>query len=491
MKNLMNTTMNRMAIGHVPHVVSALFVAMVCAGVGSAWAQPQKAMTSRLAAAVAKTDSIAEQWGVAVVALDSGNVVFTAGTDAPLNLASNGKLPTTVAALAHFGSEAVLETTIKGNLGSDGTVDGDLIVVGGGDPSMTVETLKQLVQKTQAAGVATVAGRVCVDDSLFDAVHLPPAFDQKSTGSAYRASVGAFAVDHSVFSVGFRPSPLLGNPARIVISPAGSNVVVDNRSQTVGGKLEKLVLQSHTDGDMTIVVVTGTIGIKNKGGAVRRRIDDPALQAVGVFRHLLETAGVSVENDEICRTKTPANLEPLVVHSSPKMARLVAEVNLHSNNMMAETLLKLVAAKVGGTPARWSAGQDAVAKLLEQAGLQHGSFQYLNGSGLYEADFASAVDMARFLRWVHGQPFGKEFVDSLPIAGKSGTLRGRMGGTPAGLHVMAKTGTLDGVSTLSGYVQAQSGRWYTFAFLFNGTKVAHGVPRGLQDRLCAILAEFG
>ncbi|NUN16291.1 MAG: D-alanyl-D-alanine carboxypeptidase/D-alanyl-D-alanine-endopeptidase [Myxococcales bacterium] len=487
----MKTVMNNHPTYSLRVVLVLLMLGIVLTGPGRLSAQPPKALVSRLTTAVTKADTIAEKWGVAVIALDSGDVVFAAGTDEPLNLASNGKLPTTAAALEHYGPDTVFETVIKGNMDGNGAIDGDLIVVGGGDPSMTVETLRNLVQKTQAAGVTEISGRVCVDDSLFDSEHLPPAFDQKSTGSAYRASVGAFAVDYSAFSVGFRPGAILGTPARVTISPGGSNVVVENRSQTITGKVEKLLIESHIDQDRTVVTVTGTIGIKNKGGAVRRRIDDPALQAAGVFRQLLQNAGVEVANDGFCRAKATADMETLVVHTSPKLAKLVADVNLHSNNMMAETLLKLVAARTGGTPARWSAGQEAVAKLLENAGLQPGSFQYLNGSGLYDADFVSALDMALFLRWVFGQTYGKTFVDSLPVAGKSGTLRGRMGGTPAALRVMAKTGTLDAVITLSGYVQAQSGRWYTFAFLFNGTKTPHGIPRGLQDRLCAIVAEFG
>ena len=439
--------------------------------------------------------SEARQGGAKVAAIaidvDNGDVWYEREADQSLNVASNAKLVTAAALLSRLPATTTFPTEVYGTLGEDGVVSGDLLFRGRGNPRLASEDVAAMADDLKKLGVRSITGGVAVDDSAFDDHVLPPVYDQKDTDEGYRSAVGALSIDYNAVAVVFKPGKGTGSPPRVSVRPDGDDVDFVNRATTVAGKTEELKVHAEPGADgRTRVTVTGTIGIGNKGGLVRRRIAEPGMHAGYVFREALERRGIKVGREAVVRARAPEGAKPLLSRPSPPLADLVKDCIQWSNNNMAETFLKHLGAAEGGPPGTFEAGVTAVTAFLTRVGLKAGAYVYKNGSGLYDADFFSPRQMAKVLRHAWSdEALRKPFVASMAVAGKSGTLRGRMKKGPAAGKVMAKTGTLDNVITLSGYIRTHGGRTVAFSILMNDLKVAPAVARRAQDRFCEVIAK--
>jgi len=351
--------------------------------------------------------------------------------------------------------------------------------------------VRALVSQVHDAGVREVKGRLVVDDSLFDAVHVPPAFGQKKTDAAYRASVGALSIASNAVTISFRPARKPGNAPEVSVAPRSAYVLLDKAGTTRKGKKDRLQIKTSAAGTRTRIRVSGSIGTRNKGGAVTRRIQDPGMHAGHVLRAELIRRGVRVRGTEIVRALAPEGTPVLASLDGKSLMKVTQFVNQRSHNMGAETLFKHLGVHKEGEPATWAGARDSVAAFLEGAGLETGSYTYTNGSGLYEADFFSPHQLTQFLLWAEKEsPWRKAWMDSLAVSGKTGTLRGRLRGADVVGKVRGKTGTLNKVIALSGYIETSSGRHLAFSFLFNELNGTKRAARRLQDRLCRALAGF-
>ena len=472
----------------------SLLVCLLVVGVvfdaPSAHADMPRAAVGKLEKTLQSIGKIAQKWGVSVVDVDSGDEWFVRHGDTPFNVASNAKLISTAAALSVLGTQRVFETRLEGTLNDAGVVQGDLHVIGGGDPMLDVEGVKKLVERAHAAGVREVKGRLMVDDSLFDAEHVPPAFAQKSTDAAYRASVGALSVSSNAVTISFRPDRKMGEAPIISVSPRSAYILLDNAATTGEGKKDRLLIETSTAGTRTRVRVSGRIGVRNKGGAVTRRIEDPGVHAGHVIRAELVRRGIPVRGAEVVRGRAPKGMPVLATHAGEPLAEVARFINERSHNMGAETLFKHMGVQEDAS-ATWSRARIAVTEFMRGAGLDPGTYTYTNGSGLYEAVFFSPRQLTQFLVWAHKEsPWRDAWLSSLAVAGRTGTLRGRMRGEETAGKVRGKTGTLNKVIALSGYLETATGRHLAFSFLFNELKGGKRAARRLQDRLCMVLATF-
>jgi len=438
--------------------------------------------------AVSKTSP---SWGVAVYNLDKGELWYERHADKRLNLASNAKLITTAAALSEFGPDHQFQTHFVGDLDASGVVHGHLYVVGGADPRLLEADMVKMAKELQKKGVKEVRGGLRVDLGLFDDDRIPPAFNQKRTDAAYRPNIDALGGLNNAVGIGFRPGTSVGAPARVWLTPHNSYFEISNKAKTVKGKKEALVVSAVGRGDKTRIQISGTIGVKGKRGSVRRRVVHPGLFAATVLRDALQKVGIAFRDSSVARGTPTDKAQPISSYSSGTVLFHVKETNLFSNNMMAEMLFKALNARRGGPAATWDGARSVVDALLGKAGLPKGSYQFLNGSGLYRAVFMTPRQVVTFLTWARKQAvWGSVFADSLPVSGVSGTLRRRMTGAAVKGRVSAKTGTLNKVSTLSGYMNGKSGDTFVFSFLFNNIKTNVRSARQMQDRLCSTLATF-
>jgi serine-type D-Ala-D-Ala carboxypeptidase/endopeptidase (penicillin-binding protein 4) len=446
-------------------------------------------LAAALGAAVDASPLANARVGILVEAVDTGEVVYAHDPDALLNPASNVKLVTTAAALARLGPDFRFATELLSDAWPAHGEVRTLWVRGKGDPSVLTERLWSLAGDLAHLGLRKV-GELVLDDGYFDAERVGPGYDQEEGDRAYLAPAGALSLDFNAVAVHVAPGERVGGPGRVELEPASAFFALDNRTVTVERDgLGRVLVSTRLEGGKERVLAEGRIALGSRPHAVWRRIDDPALFFGHTFRALLEERGVKVGRVRLGRAPDGAQL--LAVSQSDPLAEIVRRLNKTSNNFTAEQLLKTLGAEVKGAPGTWPNGVLAAEEFLAEVGIPRGSYVLRNGSGLNDANRMSARQLVTLLRamWTRF-PLQPEYLVSLPVAGRDGTIRWRMDGTQAAGRLRAKTGTLDGVVSLSGYVQEASGRVLVFAVLVNDSPGRAGVVRAV-DALGAALAAGG
>jgi D-alanyl-D-alanine carboxypeptidase/D-alanyl-D-alanine-endopeptidase (penicillin-binding protein 4) len=216
--------------------------------------------------------------------------------------------------------------------------------------------------------------------------------------------------------------------------------------------------------------ITGQIRAGEGTWELRRRLDDPARVAAEVFRKALADRGVRLRARAIGSGAVPATAKLLAFHDSAPLSDVLRLVNKHSDNYIAESMLKTLGAetKVTPGPATWADGLAAMQAQLARIGLPPGSYRCENGSGLFGSTAVSPKQLLALLAAAHRDyRIGPDLVASLPVGGQDGTLARRWAGRPAMGRVRAKTGTLDKVSSLAGYIGVDGGHLRAFAILAN------------------------
>ncbi|MEZ4267070.1 MAG: D-alanyl-D-alanine carboxypeptidase/D-alanyl-D-alanine-endopeptidase [Myxococcota bacterium] len=432
--------------------------------------------------------------GAAVAELPSGRMLAEHDADHLLYPASGAKLLTVAAALRRLPADTVWTTQVHGAV-RDGVVDGPLVLVGGGDPKLMPADLAALADAVAERGVTAVRGGVVVDATRHDEACLPPAFDQKDTDAGYRASVGAAACNFGAVVVSVRGAKKAGRAVNVSIDPPTAAVKVEAVARTVAGRGEGVQVNLSTLPDgRTLVRVTGSLGARRFGFNERRRISDPDLLSGYLLSEALARRGVKVDGPVVVRRRASEPLPPeLARHTSASLADTVRDINTWSNNFMAETLFReLGRVPSVDDPATWSCARDAVGTALTELGIPRDQFVVVNGSGLYHATQITPRAMVQLLVAMAADPkIAGTFEDSLAVSGGSGTLGGRLKGATTRGRVHAKTGTLDEVVSLSGYLTTQSNRRLAFTVIVNqGSPAQTSGMRGAIDRFVTRLADL-
>jgi D-alanyl-D-alanine carboxypeptidase/D-alanyl-D-alanine-endopeptidase (penicillin-binding protein 4) len=430
----------------------------------------------------------AARTGILVSAVDTGDVIYARDADALLNPASNVKLVTSATALARLGPEFRFSTEFLVEGPVKGVVKA-LHVRGRGDPTMVTERLWAVAGDLQRLGLRQL-GELVLDDTYFDTERFGPGYEGENGDRAYSAPSGALSLNFNAVEVTVTPAAQRGQKARVELEPMTPFFRIDNRTSTVGrsGRARVTVSTELRDGRQR-VVVEGRVPVGSRPHVLWRRIDDPALYFGHTLASLLELRGVKV--GRVRSGRTPEGARIVHVAQSETLAEIVRTLNKSSNNFVAEQLLRTLGAELEGAPGTWAKGVQVAEQFLGELGIPPGSYVMRNGSGLNDANRFSARQLVTVLRGMWGRAqLQPEFVVSLPVAGRDGTIRWRMGGTSAEGRLRAKTGTLDGVVSLSGYVQDGAGRTLAFAVLVNDSPGRPGVVRAV-DALGAALAASG
>lgn len=405
---------------------------------------PWDRVTEELAALGRWVTAHGGRLGAALMDVQSGSMIAQASADALVNPASNQKLCTSAAALAVLGAEHRFRTELLGSIEA-GRVD-PLVLRGNGDPSLDVEALDRVARALAARGVTEV-GDLLVDQSAFEAAFVPPAFEQQpNEWAAFRAPVSAVAISHNAVTVRVLPTEP-GHPARVWVEPPGAAVVA-GRVMTGPGARRAVGLTMRARGGQLVATVSGSIGSAAGRASFSRRMDDPRLAPAKALAELLALSGVRVTGQ--VRLGGAAEKHRITYIESQPLAALLRELGKASDNFTAEMLLR---ALDPSRPRQSARGAAVVADFLRALGAWARGFRIVNGSGLFDANRISARGLALLLREVYRRPaLMPEFVAQLSIGGVDGTLRRRFGRLAACRCVRAKTGTLDRVVALSGYV---------------------------------------
>ncbi|MCS6912127.1 MAG: D-alanyl-D-alanine carboxypeptidase/D-alanyl-D-alanine-endopeptidase [Myxococcales bacterium] len=414
-------------------------------------------LNQRIDAILAASSLGRARMGVAVMDIESGRLLYARNEGELLNPASNVKLVTTAAALALLGPEFRCKTALYIDRDHRTNERANLYLRGFGDPTLQAEDLWRLSAELSVRGVRRIGGDIVVDDSYFDDQRIGPGFDQKAEDAPFRAPQGAVSLNLNAVGVRVSPGNAEGDPARVTVEPASAYFVVINEARTTASGRTHITVEASDDKsaaagqERTVIHVRGAIRRGDASQDFWKRVGHPELYAGYTLRELLLRRGIKV-GGRVVRGVVPQGAVLLGTHSSPPLGVIVRDINKRSNNFMAEQVLKILGAETGGRPGTWRKGLEAVARFLEGLGIPPDRYQMTNGSGLYDANRFSAGQIVTILRAAYRDfRYAADFAGSLGISGAEGTISHRMSGGLAERYVRAKTGTLLGVSCLSGY----------------------------------------
>lgn len=408
---------------------------------------------------------------VTVVVRDvaTGDSLIEVNARVPRSPASVIKVLPTYAALDLLGPAYVWKTrALADGPVVRGVLQGNLYLQGGGDPLMTIERWWRFVTDLRQTGLRSIQGDVIVDEGYFAPIdQLPSDFD----GRPWRTyNVLPHALLVNLQSAEFIVRPAHGEPRiEVTVDPMPSNLVVENRLQAVDarcvGKNRSFGVSSPA-GNPNKVVVSGTFSTRCPRQAVRRVIMTPADFAYGTFRTLWQQQGGEIKGG-LLRAPTPKTATLLLTQDSPSMAEVVRVTNKYSSNVMARTLVLTLAAERAGVPATTVAGEAVIGDWLKSRGLEFPELVIGNGSGLSRQARISGDSMATLLQSAWKSRYAPEFLSSLALAGLDGTLRKRFERLKDPSRVRMKTGQLEGVSAIAGYITGDSGRTYVVVVFVN------------------------
>ncbi|MDP2306371.1 MAG: D-alanyl-D-alanine carboxypeptidase/D-alanyl-D-alanine-endopeptidase [Pseudomonadota bacterium] len=434
---------------------------------------------------------------VQVVNVRTGEEVYAWGDDKPLVPASTMKLLTTAAALRTLGPNYRFPTWIMqgGELGADGVLAGDLFIKGQGDPTMVVERMWRLAQDLKVRGLKEVKGDIVFDDGYFAGTTLIPGWDKEEdleSGPTYFATLGALSVNFNVATIVVRPGAGSGHAAIAEFDFPTPALVLENKIVTGSKSSRKWVkieraLDEETQ-KVTTFTLTGSVPDGSEADLYYRTLADPLGNYMGAMQAVFKQQGIKVKGQ--FRAGVAAK-DATLFHrvESVSLAEIVATTSKHSNNFMAEQMLRSMGAERFGLPGTTENGLRVVADYLGSLGVPADQFRLVNGSGLSRDVMLrpSAIN-AVLLDMYRSPDLGPEYVTSLSVGGRDGTLWSRYREVGMAGRVRGKTGTLSGVHCLSGYVHAADDEVYAFTFLVNEIDGALSRARKAHDRLVLTVA---
>ena len=472
-----------------------LFTLLVAAPLIAAAALPgpfapsadQSALPARMgevARALAAGHLPLESVSYVIADVDSGRVIESRNADMPRSPGSTLKIVTTLASLDTLGpaftwtTRALADGPIAG-----GVLHGNLYLEGGGDPYMTIERWWYFVQELRATGLRTLTGDIVVDDHGFALADENPAAFDGHPNRPYNVIPDAMLVNFQ--TIDFRIAPdARARRVDVAANPAPFNLHVDNRIRLVGGRcrgrgnrVDFEVFAPRRDR----VLLTGTLSKKCPPAEIARAVMRAPAFAAGTFVPLWRQAGGRFTGKVRVAT-APSAARELLSFDSLTLGEIVRLTNKYSNNVMARDLLLTMGERRFGAPATVDKGIAAVQEWSRACGLDLHGAQIDNGAGLSRIARISAATLAEVLRYAYHSRYAPEFIASLPIAGVDGTLRTSMRDTPPGA-VRLKTGHIDEVSAVAGYVTTSRGHTYVLVSVVNDPRVAGGVAEPVHAAL--------
>jgi D-alanyl-D-alanine carboxypeptidase/D-alanyl-D-alanine-endopeptidase (penicillin-binding protein 4) len=437
-------------------------------------------------------------WGVVIKSLKSDETLYSLNPRKLMLPASNMKIVTLAAAAERLGWNYTYDTRVFGTGPiANGILNGDLLVVGSGDPSIgTIDSMSDRLfadwaERLKNAGIRTIAGRVIGDDNAFDDAELGFGWSWDDLQDEYAAGISALQFNENMAGVTVGPGPAAGTSAAVSVAPAYSGLAIDSTVTTVAAGVTASISVSRLPGSSTLAL-RGSVALGSAPRALTVSVDNPTLFFVNSLRAALIANGVDVRGPAIDVDDLPAAparpATPLIAYTSPPLSVLAMRLMKISQNQYAETFLKTMGAALG-TPTA-AAGRAAVQTTLQAWGVQPADLIQRDGSGLSRYDYVTAEALATILVHIdRDDRLRGPFEASLPIAGSEG-LTNRMRGTPAEGNARAKTGSMTSVRGLSGYVTTAGGEPLVFSILANNFDVPPATITQTMDKIVVRLAQF-
>lgn len=494
-----------------------LLLSLIFVGTASSFPSERAAVSEaedlqrELQAILTSTGNRTGTWGVLAVSLDRGDTLLALNVRDPMVPASNMKVFTTAAALYSLGPD-FRYTTFFLTTGeqSDGRLEGDLVLYGTGDPTLSsrfypgmTSALDSLAHSILDAGIREVKGDLVIDGSYFQGPGIHPDWDPKDLNEAFAAPVSAVSFNENLVRIQVQAGEALGQSPPIHLIPEDSGIPVLNTATTVSqGRRSRIWLFRDTPWDP--IGIEGEIPLGGRDVWRELPVPDPLVFTGKVLKGVLEARGIHIRgNLRVVRDPAASVLPPpetggdvssrigpriVAVHQSPPLLDILTVVNKHSNNFLAESVARTLGQLTMGDGSFEGAAAAVRAFLTVDVGIPESEFSIRDGSGLSTQDRASAGALVGVLTFMANSPHWDDFWGTLPEAGVWRELR-RMSGSPASRNLRAKTGTMEGVSALSGMVRTRSGERVLFSILSNDVRSESRAKRA-EDQLGIRLASL-
>lgn len=456
---------------------------------------------TKIAQVLKRPGARSAQWGISIMDPTDNKVLVEVNPDKPFLPASVLKVVTTAAAVEKLGPGFRYRTGVytNGPVGDDGCVSGDLVLVGRGDPNLAdtqdeagpKPALGNLADRLHAMGIREVRGDVIGDDSYFAAGAGGKGWTARELKTRYGAPVNALSINNNVVWVTARPSKYK-KPVIVGIEPGTSHFRIRNRAVT-GSRKAKLTIKARLDEDTHTIVITGTLP---SARSFRQHLvlENPAETTAAVFKEELERRGISVRGEVGSlhhgdgEAKRRGDWTLLAEHRSAPLVRALEIINKRSQNLHAEMLLRTLGAEFRGRGTN-EAGLEVVNEFLVEAGIDSEKIRLDDGCGLSRENLLTPRFQTSLLEFLLGRPYFGLFYNTLAVSGTDGTLKNRLSALEVKGSIHAKTGTLNGVTTLSGYITTQSGRNLIFSIFANRVTATERVKRTI-DEICSLLVKL-
>ncbi|TNF72575.1 MAG: D-alanyl-D-alanine carboxypeptidase/D-alanyl-D-alanine-endopeptidase [Acidobacteria bacterium] len=435
--------------------------------------------------------------GVHVVDLSSGETVYEFQADRSRIIASNAKLVTTAAAFDILGPGYFFETKVmmRGRR-RGGVLEGDLAVVGGGDPNISgrhyggdsLAIFHNWAEKLEALGIREIEGNVYLVHGLFEPPQVHPDWPRDQLTKWYEAPVEALSFSDNCVLVRVWPGGKPGQPANIQTLPELPLFEVRNLAKTIGSAKRHWVAVSRAGSEQ--LTVSGSVYRRAAPVESWIAVSDPLAYFGAALSQGFTERGLKIRGEVLPTRSLPVDTWRGVTVHRTDLVTTVEVVNKRSQNFYAESLLKVLGAEQCGEGS-WEAGKRVVGEFLERIGITADTYELADGSGMSRNNRFSPRQLTQLLRHMYTHPRGQEFILTLPYSGETDlSWEDRLAEPPYRGNIFAKTGSLNGVSTLTGYAKARSGKVYAFSILFNQTRWNWKAKRS-QDEILRALVDNG
>jgi D-alanyl-D-alanine carboxypeptidase/D-alanyl-D-alanine-endopeptidase (penicillin-binding protein 4) len=447
--------------------------------------------------------------GVSLVQVATGRVLVAREADGEFAPASNFKLLDAAAALAYLGSRRRFVTQLLARGAVDqGILDGDLVLVGGGDPVLARNDLRAAAAALAAHGIQTITGTVVVDESFFDRQRYGGGWAWDDFPYYYQPPIQALAIEEGTADIAVTPGRAAGMPVTAQIEPNGGALTVASQAVTTPARGVNDADCFRSPGATQIEIV-GHVPADAKPTVLQCAVDDSAAFTAGTLRDILQQTGVAVGSSPrgIAPDGGPLDIEdrgplpaPAVTrypdaaliwsHTSPTVAELIKRMMPPSDNFIAEHLFKALPTAALHQRGSFDGGAEVERKFIASLGLDPASIDNGDGSGLSQGDRITPRDITTILRWEWKGPYRDAYVYALGRPGIDGTVRRHLVGTDAVGRVWAKDGYIWHVSTFSGYAFTKHHGLVVYSIMMNDAIGPLAPFRAAQDAIVRTLVDL-
>lgn len=430
---------------------------------------------------VAETASV----GIFIKVLKSGEIIYERNANMPLIPASNLKILTSAAALVYLGSDYTYKTYVYGGPidPTRGVMESSLYLVGSGDPTFVepfcdspIKVFESFAEKLFNMGLRKIQGDLVGDDTVFDRDFIGKGWKSRYILDNYATECGGLSLNGNLMQ-------LIINPDGIETFPQSPDIHIVNTARP-GGYTELKVARDNEK-----ILVSGVIG----WGDSRQRlipVHNPPLFTISSFGKTLSDHNIYISGKVRLIEPQPYKYSykkfiPLCYHESPKLLAILKVLNKESDNFLAQQVFRTLGAVMKGKGTLRNS-EEVIKEFLEKVGVETAGLEMADGCGLSTLNKVTPRQIVEVLDYMYYHTEGKKFLSTLPRAGIDGTLKYRLYGT----RVIAKTGTINENSSLSGYVTTEFGQTIIFSIMTNNQKSSQGFYKDIEDRIVLSMAKW-